>query len=193
MRYLILIVFSLISITGRAADEFRAMPLTLEDIVSIYKVPVEERPSYKCEWTLEREKYVQCVLEETEPLTERWKSNGTYHWTISSSTPCTMPVKVATCIYTIENRAYKKDGRNFWQINLRFGGTRSSVNTWKTYSRILELPETAYTITRSTKESGVDPISEGVVVFIFEGMVNQGPSKIYRLRLESSDRPFPGK
>ena len=89
MRSLILIVLSLISIAGRAAEEFRAVPLTTEEIISIYKVPIKERPSYKYEWTLEREKYVQYVLEETDKLAEDWKLNGTYHWKITSIVVCT--------------------------------------------------------------------------------------------------------
>jgi len=185
MRYLILIVFSLVSIAGRAADEFRSVPLTPEEIISIYEVPIKERPSYKFEWKLEREKYVRYVLEETDKLTEDWKLNGIYHWKITSAVSCTPPVKVATLIYTVENRALKstRDDRNFWRIDMRFGGTGSAVTISKTYSLNLELPETTHTMVQSTKDPSM--------VFIFQGAVSQGPSKIYRLRLESSDHPFP--
>jgi hypothetical protein len=187
MGYLILIVFSLVSIAGRAADEFRAVPLTPEDVISIYKVPFEERPSYKCEWTLEREKYVRYVLEETDKLTEDWKINGTYHWKVSTAVPCKPPVKIATLIYTIEYRALKStlDGRNFWRVDVRFGGAGSVVKISMTYSLDLELPETRYTMVQSNQDPSM--------VFIFQGAVSQGPSKIYRLRLESSDHPFPVK
>jgi hypothetical protein len=156
---------------------YQVVELTADDVISLYEVPVDQKPARKFEWNFERPRYLQAVLERRDSRNEPWKVTNTFE--------SNGPWDRGSFAYLIDqiNREPLQDKE--WHLILvtRIGGSASKMNhlqqsSWSGSRLSLPMPG----IDLETESSGTDP--DKVL------LLTSGP-RSYRLRLESSDRAFP--
>jgi hypothetical protein len=148
---------------------FSRAELTMEEIVSLYEVPLEKKPAYKFIWNFNTASYLQFVVEEAK------SKDGP--WAVLQTIPYHLPLSTANVIFQIENTSLSAPDGNYWIVAIRLGGSNGISNGWSG-SRIL-VP--AASIEYTAILSQMDPAELYTVNF-------KGQS--IRFRLESSDKPF---
>jgi hypothetical protein len=159
-----------------AAAPLTPVELTKEDIISIYKVPVAANPASKMEWVFPHEKYVRYLLEERASKDLPWKTREGYAYNV--------PVAKALFIVQIADRHAGPADHNLWLINTRLGGSSThsgeTLSGWAGCNNLIPVDTPDYS--ELMKPDDPDNI-----------YLLTTPHKQYRIRLESSDAPFPEK
>jgi len=109
------LLFAAVAITSvLAADEFRSVPLSKEDIIELYKVPVKEKPANKFEWSFSTAAYVRLVRAESK--------DGGASWAVLETFPYGAPLVCAELILKIEDTISTTGSDMLLRISYRFGG-----------------------------------------------------------------------
>ncbi|HZZ19001.1 MAG TPA: hypothetical protein VFE25_06520 [Opitutaceae bacterium] len=164
-------------ITLRAGEHLSSVPLTTEESISLAKTQsadVQDRPS-KFEWILPEKRFVRYVIEERDSKVMPWHS-----W---EATPYNMAVNKGLFIFQITDKHSTSQNQNVWTLETRIGGNSTLLGMpsagWagSRYFLPVALGETI-----STSQS--DDLDNVYVLTVGQ--------RQYRIRLESSQDPFPG-
>jgi hypothetical protein len=175
MRNCLLIPLLSVLIAGTAAHaQFKSVELSAKDIITLYNVPLEEKPAHKFEWTVAGEKYFRVVIEESDPKKPSWE--------IRESSAFGMPMHkfVLTCLLenpTIVKRDVASHPTGAWLVRTWSGGESKTQSAWREADFFLPAPILGSTASFNGSDSSQ--------VFSLSA-----PNIQYRLRLEASAAPF---
>ena len=155
-------------------DQFKSKSLTLEDIISICQVDMQSSPPRKLEWSFINEKYVRCTVETSADSGKSWKQ---YH-TINNSRKTTS----GTFIYMLDHISGPSGSHYIVKVQIggtaQIGGTIGAIQFSSKGSFEIPVDTTSFTATHKLNE----PV---------DFLVIQSAAGWYRMRLESSNTPFP--
>ncbi len=100
---------------SKTKESFGPQPLTKEDIISLYHVPVDQHPFTKWEWLFNREQYIRFVVERA--------AAGSNRWEMVYSIPYHLPLTRAVVIYRVDDVAIQGRPARLWTLDLWLGGS----------------------------------------------------------------------
>ena len=103
-------------------ESFRQVELSKEEMISLYKIPVQDRPAMKFEWNFAAKKYVRLVVEQAP--TERGP------WTTLHQFAYGFGLTKVWLILKIEDQAEMREQAKSWTIATRIGGAEGSFSGW---------------------------------------------------------------
>jgi len=176
---LALILTGFASSCSRIGDHgFHSVELSKEDIISLYKVPVDQQPAHKFVWKFPRPHCVRWVVERRDAPTAEWKLFQT--WAFNQ------PSDQAFLLEQIDANSPDRLNKPEWNLHLflRTGGSITQLNLKRssTSDSGLALPMLSGTFETESHTDDPDRIL----------LLTSGP-RSYRLRMEASEKPFPPK
>lgn len=152
--------------------KFTTVPLTKEDLISVYKIPVDQQPAFKFEWDFSTPQHIRIILERRDAPEAPW------HTVLSSRWP--HACRKATFLYQLSDTKYDKGTSSFHRsINWRIGGTAATpfgISGWSGSVALLQLPSAEYQTAMESDPERIFLLTSG--------------KRSYRLRCERSDQPF---
>ena len=100
---------------SKPKESFGPQPLTKDDIISLYHVPVDQQPFQKFVWVFDHEQYIRFVVERA--------AAGSNRWEMVYSIPYHLPLTRAVVIYRLENVAIQGSPARLWTLDLWLGGS----------------------------------------------------------------------
>jgi hypothetical protein len=167
---LILIGFTA-SCSRPAAEGFRNVELTKEDLISVYEVPVAKKPAHKFEWNFRSTHYVRWLVER--------RDAPTGEWTLFQTWAYNLPCDQAYLLEQIDTNSRDRQTSQEWKLYLLIRTGGSSAHLYGSSDSTLALPMLRETF--STESHGDDP--NKILI------INSGP-RSYRLRMEASEKPY---
>lgn len=149
--------------------QFSPAELTKNEIIDLYKVPIDTRPASKFEWKFKSPRYVRLIVEESNARGESWKQRGVYLYNLS--------VTKAVLIYMLEDRQVSGPEGNMWSVSMRIGGELEARKGWTGSTFLMPGPPGPYTC----ESKWDDP--ERFCVWKFA-------DRQIRFRMESSDKAY---
>lgn len=157
---------------------FRSVELSKEDIIALYKVPVDQKPAQKSEWKFQSPHCVRWVVERRDAPSEEWKLFQTW--------ACNQPCDQAFLLEQIDRTGWDRQGAPEWNLYLliRTGWSITHLNLRQSGSSDSTLALPLLRGTFDTERHADDP--DRIL------LLKTGP-RSYRLRLEASEKPYPKK
>ena len=165
------LMLALASCSKPGAHGFHRVELTKEDIVSLFDVPLKESHIDKFEWALDREHYLRVIVERSDDHGRTWTEHMVY--------PRDLAVVQGTLIYKYD-RIDPRSGRapeNSYHLRMRLGGRGIGTWGWTEAATRLEFPAGNL----NTESHFNDP--ERILTL-------SAGDRVYRLRLEASEKPW---
>ena len=153
----------------QSSADFQRVELTKEDVISLFEVKVDDYLVGKFEWSLPGKRYVRAVWERSD--------DGGATWIARESYPYHLPVERATFIYKVAKQT-KPPAPHRYYLQLRIGGAADNQNGWSGSATVFELPAIQYT----SESMGNDPERPFLI---------RSGDRVYRLRYEASETPWP--
>jgi hypothetical protein len=168
----------LVSAALRARERLTISALTTEEAISLAKLQSADakEPPLKFEWTLPGKRYVRYLVQERDSAAMAWHTRDGFAYNV--------PLESALFIFEIGDRHSKMGAENVWTLETRLGGSTTylgmPLSGWAGSTHFLPVATEEFT----AKTQVDDP---GNLYVLTTG------AKQYRIRLESSETPFPGK
>ena len=161
----------LLAACGRQAPSVAEVPLTAEEIISVYHVAVGAIPARKIEWRSPNAEYTRIVVE------SRQGQDGPWKVLFDPSTNVSCQRRWMILSFDPENA---QDGRptKKWILNIRLGFQGAVLSGWTGSNAAIDAPEPPF-----TTESSLDSKQ------LFLLSTNRGQ---IRVRMESSEKKFSG-
>jgi hypothetical protein len=157
---------------------FRSVELSKEDIIALYKVPVDQKPAHKFVWKFPSPHCVRWVVERRDAPSEEWKLFQTWAY----NQPCDQ----AFLLEQIDTSSRDRQTGQEWNLYLliRTGGSSAVLNFKQSGSSDSTLALPLLRGTFDTESHADDPDR---ILLIKTG------ARSYRLRIEASVKPFSNK
>lgn len=150
-----------------------AVDISKDELIDLYQVPVNEKPAWKTEWTVDSPHYFRLVLEVADSKSGPW--NLVQAW--GPSTRFTKGV----CTYMLDKKAIRTNSeKRIWVISARLGGQTGPMKMWASCEFSIPAADVMDQMT-AVPENPSELLS----------VVSQG--RVYRLRMEKNPQPFPEK